>query len=170
MKLVAVNGGESAASKTRAIVEHAISLHGSGEAIDLHALPADGLLGRKDDDAVAEAVRTAAGAGVLLIATPVYRATYTGAVKAFFDRFETGALSSVACVLAATGGIPEHFLAVDTGLRTLVASLGGWSVPTVVYATGADFSDGQPSEPLRATIANALTEAEGLAETLAGSG
>src|SRR5688572_10170549 len=130
MKLVAVSAGDSPGSKTRALASAALVLSGGGELIDLHELPADALLGRADDDLVADAVAASMAADVLVVATPVYRATYTGALKAFFDRFPYGGLSATAVVLAATAGAAEHFLALDTGLRAMIASLSGWTVPT----------------------------------------
>jgi hypothetical protein len=62
-------------------------------------------------------------------------------------------------VLAASAASPLHYLALDTGGRALVASLGGWTVPTVVYATKSDFVDGTPTESVRAAFERAFTEA-----------
>lgn len=165
--LVAVSAGDSPTSKTRALAESAIELHGGGTLIELLSLPADALLGRAKDAAVDDAVELATGAEVLVIASPTYRATYTGALKAFFDRFPADSLGSTACVLAGTAGIKEHFLSLDTGMRALVASLGGWSVPTVVYAIGEDFVDGRPGDALRDRMAAALAEADAIVAGLA---
>ena len=63
-------------------------------------------------------------------------------------------------VLVATAASPAHFLALDTGMRALVASLGGWSVPTVVYATSDDFADsGAPGPSVLAALERAISEA-----------
>ena len=62
-------------------------------------------------------------------------------------------------VLGATAGSRDHFLSLDTSGRALVASLAGWSVPTVVYATSADIVDGKVSVELEATLRQALAEA-----------
>ena len=63
-------------------------------------------------------------------------------------------------MLAATAGGPAHYLALDTGMRSLVASLDGWTVPTVTYATPADFDEQKvPSENVRVSLAEALAEA-----------
>ena len=67
-------------------------------------------------------------------------------------------------MLAATAGGPAHYLALDTGVRSLVASLGGWTVPTVTSATPADFTandDGSkaPNDSIRTKLAAALAEA-----------
>lgn len=165
MKLVAVSAGESPESKTRALVATVVTERG-GELIDLFSLGADGLLGRTDDPGVKTAVETASNADVLVVATPVYRATYTGALKAFFDRFAPGALARTAVVCVATAGIREHFLALDTGMRALVASLEGWTVPSVVYATGDDFSDGKPGAQVLDRLRSATDQAEAIARSI----
>jgi len=167
MSLVAVHAGESASSRTRAVAAAALELGGGGELIELAQLSADGLLGRTDDAEVAGAVSAAAAADVLVLASPVYRATVSGALKAFLDRFPTGALAGTAVVLAATAAVPEHYLSLDTSGRALVASLEGWTVPTVVYATSADIVDGVLSPTLRDRLARALAEAAAVSDGLA---
>jgi FMN reductase len=164
--LVVVSSGDSPTSKTRALAEAALAIGGGGHLIDLVDLPADALLGRRHDQSVDDAVAAAAGAATLVLATPVYRATYNGAMKAFLDRFPTDALAGTVVVLAATAASPAHFLALDTGGRAVVASLGGWTAPTVVYATGADFVDGRPDPALLQLMGVALDEARAVARAL----
>jgi NAD(P)H-dependent FMN reductase len=70
----------------------------------------------------------------------------------------------------ATGYIADHRLCIDHGLRPLVASLGGWTTPTGVYATKPDIADdGSLADKLvsslRAAVAEALTLAGALATT-----
>ena len=165
MSLVAVSAGESATSKTLKLVAGEVTGRG-GRVIDLSQLDANGLLGRSDDPAVADAVAAAAAASVLVVATPIYRATYTGALKAFFDRFQTGALAKTAVVLVATAGIADHFLSLDTGGRALVASLEGTTVSKVVYAISADFVDGEPKPELLDKLRAAIDQAEAVAASL----
>ena len=164
--LVAVSSWDSATSKTRALAVAALEVGGGGRLIDLIDLPADALLGRRQDDAVDDAVAVAASASVLVLATPIYRATFNGSLKAFLDRFEANALARTAVVLAATAGGPAHFLSLDTGGRSVVASLGGWTVPTVVYATSADFTDGQPSSAAVDALRTALAQARALGDAI----
>lgn len=159
MSLVVVHAGESASSRTRALAVAALELGGGGELVELSQLPADGLLGRGADPAVEAAVAAATNASRLVLASPVYRATVSGVMKAFLDRFATGALAGTAVVLAATAGSQQHYLSLDTSGRALVASLGGWSVPTVVYATPDDIVDGKVSDELRDRLSQALDEA-----------
>ena len=175
MSVVVVSSGDSIASKTRTLASAALDLgrplipDGEGLLIDLIDLPADALLGRRSDPAVEQAVAAASSASVLVLASPIYRATFNGTLKAFLDRFPTDALARTAVVLVATAGTPAHYLSLDTGGRSVVASLGGWTVPTVVYAVGADFTDGQPSEAVVATLRTALGQAVALADGLASS-
>jgi FMN reductase len=166
LRVTAVSAGESPQSRTRALAGACVAWSGSGALIDLSTLPGDGLLGRVHDDAVAAAVAAASAADVLVLATPVYRATYSGALKAFLDRFDQAALAGTAVVLAATAASPHHFLALDTGGRALVASLGGWTVPSVVYATPEDFADGAPTPSLRRRVDHAMSDAFRLAYAL----
>jgi FMN reductase len=166
MSLVIVSSGDSVTSKTRILASAALDIEAGGRLVDLVSLPAEALLGRRQDDELDEVVRAASEASILILATPIYRATYNGTLKAFLDRFPTDALDRTAVVLVATAGSPTHFLSLDTGGRSAVASLGGWTVPSVVYATGADFKDGRPSEEVLDTLRRALGQAHVLADAL----
>ena len=70
-----------------------------------------------------------AAADVLIVASPTYKATYTGLLKAFLDRYPAGALHGVTAVPLLTVGGPAHSLAVEHGLRPLLSELGA-STPT----------------------------------------
>ena len=164
--MVAVSSGDSPTSKTRALATAALELAGGGLLIDLIDLPADALLGRRRDPEVDDAVAAASSTSVLVLATPIYRATYNGTIKAFLDRFGPDALGRTAVVWLATAAAPGHFLALDTGGRSVVASLHGWTVPTVVYATSADFTEGRPSVSVLDTLRVALDEARALSAAL----
>jgi FMN reductase len=159
MSLVVVHAGESASSRTRAVALAALDAGGGGELVELSELSADGLLGRAADPEVEAAVAAASAASILVLASPVYRATVAGALKAFLDRFPTGGLAGVAVVLVATAAVPEHYLSLDTSGRALVASLEGWTVPTVVYATSGEVIDGKVSDAVRERLVKALDEA-----------
>lgn len=162
MTAVAVSAGETATSKTRALAVAALEAAGGGQLVELRDLEADGLLGRRDDPEVAAAVDAATRASILILASPVYRATVTGALKSFLDRFPADGLRQTAVVLVATAASPLHYLSLDTSGRALVASLAGWTVPTVVYATSDDFVDGAPGAAVLATVERAIDEAKRL--------
>jgi FMN reductase len=75
------------------------------------------------------AVALARASDLLVVASPTYKATYTGLLKAYFDRFGSNALAGVVAVPLMLGGAPVHTLAVDTHLHPLLLELGA-SCPT----------------------------------------
>jgi FMN reductase len=134
------------------------------ELIDLTALPAEALLWRKTSPAVQEAIASVLGAQMVVVSTPVYRATYSGALKVFFDLLPQDALAGKTAVAIATGSTPGHLLAIDHGLRPLLASLGAVTVPTGVYGTDLQFKNGQVDARLLERLDRAVGEAVGLTQ------
>ncbi|MEK1925922.1 MAG: NAD(P)H-dependent oxidoreductase, partial [Rhizobium giardinii] len=80
-------------------------------------------------------------ADVLVVGSPVYRASYTGALKHLFDLVDYRALTGKRVILVATGGTPLHGLMTEHQLRPLFGFFNALSLPTAVYATEADFTD-----------------------------
>lgn len=70
-----------------------------------------------------------AASDLLVVASPTYKATYTGLLKAFLDRYPSNGLSGVTAIPVMTGASPLHAMSIDTGLRPLLVELGA-SVPT----------------------------------------
>jgi len=156
-KLVVVGlaGSLAATSRSTALVAYVLELLAArgltGELTRLSELPADALLGRGHDSRVDAALARVTQARLLVVGTPVYRASYTGQLKAFFDLLPRAALAGCSVGLIATGGVPHHALAIDHGLRPLVASLEGLSAAHGVYATDADL-ESYPNGPLPAAV------------------
>ncbi|WP_265522364.1 NADPH-dependent FMN reductase [Oerskovia flava] len=74
-----------------------------------------------------------AGATVAVVATPVYKAAYTGLLKSFLDLYGPDALAGVVAVPLVVSGNPAHSLAAEVHLRPLLVELGA-SVPTRALA------------------------------------
>ncbi|MFF2620584.1 NADPH-dependent FMN reductase [Oerskovia jenensis] len=73
----------------------------------------------------ADAAReTAASAAVLVVATPVYKGSYTGLLKAFLDLYGPDGLAGVVAVPVVVSGNPAHALAGEVHLRPLLVELG----------------------------------------------
>ena len=87
-------------------------------------------------------------ADVLIAASPVYSASYTGLFKHFFDFMGMDALAGTPTFLAATGGSPLHGLMIDQQMRPLLAMKQALTLPIGVYATEADFDNYAISSPL----------------------
>ena len=168
--VVGVSGSPSAASKSRRVLEDVLTSLGevgaSTTLVDLAALPADALLGRRASADVEEALASVASADVVAVSTPVYRATYSGLLKVFCDLFAPGALVGKVAIPIATGGGPAHALCIDHGLRPLLASVGGVVVSAGIYGTDGEFADGVPNATLAGRVRLAAGEALALAEGL----
>ena len=171
---VAIFGSPSPTSSSRMLAERLLSLLAgagwSAALVNLTALPAAALLARAEDQRLQDALATVERARALIIATPVYRATYSGLLKTFFDLMPEGFLVDKICMLIATGAAPGHLLAIDHGLRPLVASLGGLSTAVAIYATPDDFIGGSPGPRLETRLADAAEEAAWLGAARQASG
>jgi FMN reductase len=160
MDLLAINASHSLSSSTHHLAALAVELHGSGRVVDVAALDPAALIGVGKDDAVDQLLAGMQEAWALVLVTPIYRATYSGLLKVVFDQLPQAALRGIPCILAATAAGSSHYLALDTGMRSLVASLEGWSMPTVVYAGPADVDEAKrPTEAMRLRMQQALDEA-----------
>src|SRR2546430_6506240 len=151
---VGISGSPSATSKSRVLVAHALAqLEARGAAtrlIDVATLPSDALLGRGPAPQVTDALAWFAEARIGVAGTPVYRATYSGLLKVFFDLMPQDGLVGKVGVPIVTGHGVAHSLAVDHGLRPLFASIGATLVAHGGYATSEQFADGTPAAELRA--------------------
>ncbi len=76
------------------------------------------------DAAATAAAEQVLGADVLVAASPTYKATYSGLLKAFLDRLGTGSLAGTAAVPILLGGAQNHRLAVDVHFTPLLLELG----------------------------------------------
>lgn len=99
-------------------------------------------------------------ADLLIVGSPVYRASFTGLFKHLFDFVGQYALVGKPVLLAATGGGERHALIIDHQLRPLFSFFQALTLPLGVYASDTDF-DGYVinSEILQARVALAAERA-----------
>jgi FMN reductase len=147
LRLVAVVGTTNSVSKTRALAELIVGRLASrteidAEIIEIHSLnPGLGAaLEREQLDARAEAaVRKVETADLVIAATPVFRGSYTGLFKHFFDFVDQYALANKPVMLVATGGSDRHAMVIDQALRPLFGFFQAWTAPMGVYLSAGDF-------------------------------
>lgn len=128
-RIVSIVGNPRPASRTHALARTLATAlaeaHGSGAVaheVDL-ALLGPKVLDWADADATA-AVDQVLAADLLIVASPTYKATYSGLLKAFLDRIGGGALAGTPAVGLLLGGVADHRLAVDVHLTPLLLELG----------------------------------------------
>ncbi|SDJ19116.1 NADPH-dependent FMN reductase [Nonomuraea jiangxiensis] len=125
-RVLLISGSPSATSRTGRLLDHVAELlDGAVSLLHLRDLPAEPLLlGRGDHPDLVAAARSVAEADVIVLATPIYKAAYTGLVKAFLDGLPQKAFAGKTVVPIATGGTQGHLLAVDYALRPVLSVLG----------------------------------------------
>jgi FMN reductase len=100
--------------------------------------PADLLAGARATPAVRDAAAAVAQADGVIVATPIYKASYTGLLKAFLDLLPENALAGKVVLPVATGGTVGHLLAIDYALRPVLTALGADRVVPGRFLLDAD--------------------------------
>lgn len=169
-KIVVINGSPRAASRTGFLLNrlsHAVATRLSARVhqVDLSEVGTTLLssLSRPGLPEQGEAVlREIESADLVILGTPVYRASYTGALKHVFDLIERDALVGKVALLAATGGTPLHGLVGEHQLRPLLGFFRAITVPTIVYANETEIDATSAAPGLLERIERAADEAVAL--------
>jgi FMN reductase len=138
-KAIVISGSPNPVSRLNGILSYAEEKLASlgWDVIDLHvaSLPAEDLIkARFDSPAIAEASRLVAEADAVIIASPVYKASYTGVLKTFLDLLPQKGLSGKIVLPLFIGGTIAHLLAIDFALKPLLSALYAKHVEGGVYA------------------------------------
>ncbi|WP_225754048.1 NADPH-dependent FMN reductase [Actinotalea sp. Marseille-Q4924] len=175
--VLVLTGSPSITSRTSALAHHvADELVLSGHdvhVLDLRDLPAAALLAADTSHPrIVDAVQAVLAADGVIVATPIYKASYSGLLKVFLDLLPQRALEGKVVLPLATGGTVAHLLAIDYSLRPVLVSLGAGHITTgrFVLDQHIDHTSGGPllaDESTRACVARtadafrvALREAE----------
>jgi FMN reductase len=171
LRVVVVNGSPHEKSKTMGLVNVALDtlrtmLPTTVHRIDVYRLGPEFATATERDDVTPdiEAELLAAEAADLLIAaTPIYRGSYTGLFKQFFDLVDQYALANKLVLLAATGGGDHHALALEHALRPLFGFFQAMTIPVAIFASAGDFDGTTLLNPrVYGRIEMALTDVAGL--------
>lgn len=149
LRLVAVSGGMQRPSRTTALAEELLALIANEipcepRLVEMGRIAPQlaGATWRSNlPDTVERELAAVEQADVLVVATPVYRGSYTGLFKHFFDFIHQDALIDKPVLLAATGGSQRHALVIDHQLRPLFSFFQARTLPLGIYATDEDFVD-----------------------------
>jgi FMN reductase len=127
--VLSVSGSPSASSRTNRLLRHLderLVAHGHHVVpLDVRTVPAEALLGADfRHPAIVEVTELFARADGVVVGTPVYKASYSGVLKALLDLLPQYALTGKTVLPLATGGSTAHVLAIDYALRPVLNSMG----------------------------------------------
>jgi len=153
LRVVAVSGSLHSPSKTTALVNEILASYGREIGVDARLIAVSeigpdfaGALRRDQLPAsVEEELQRIESADLLIVASPVYRASFTGLFKHLFDFVGQYALVDKPVLLAATGGSDRHALIIEHQFRPLFGFFQALTLPIGVYANDSDFTDGAVS-------------------------
>ena len=100
-----------------------------------------GLLGWGDPE-VARAVGAVRTSSLVIVASPTFKATYSGLLKLFLDQFPGGeGLRGTVAVPLMLGAGPAHALAPDLLLKPVLVELGAVTPAPGLYLSDATYAD-----------------------------
>jgi FMN reductase len=145
-RIAVVTGNPKSASRTHSValaVADALAKElpeaETSPVVDL-AAHAPRLFDWSDEELTALTAQVAA-ADIAIFASPTYKATYTGLLKAFLDRYGNNGLAGVTAVPVMTGGWPGHLLAVEVHFRPVLVELGATVPSRGLYVTEPELAD-----------------------------
>ena len=147
MSVFLLGGSPSPQSSSSRLLQHIgerLSLHGQRLArCEVRELPAAALLALESGEpAIARVLAQLRQADAVVVATPVYKAAYSGLLKAFLDLLPQDALAGKLVLPLATGGSQSHMLALDYALRPVLASMSARFILPSIYATSEQLGRG----------------------------
>jgi FMN reductase len=145
MQLVAISGSPSTRSRSAWLLQLTLtrleSVMHEASTIMLRDLPPQALLAADaQQTAIHAAVQALARADVVLVATPIYKAAYSGLLKTFLDLLPADAMRSKTVLPLATGGSAAHMLALDYALKPVLYALGARAILDSVFAADAQLA------------------------------
>lgn len=141
MTILLLSGSPSSSRSTRLLQYAGEKLNALGQrTVSLHVrdLPAEALMNADFSDTELNVARLLVErADALVITTPIYKAAYSGLLKAFLDILPQDGLDGKIVLPLATAGSQSHMLALDYALRPVLSSLSARHVLPGIYATEA---------------------------------
>ncbi|MHC3472869.1 NADPH-dependent FMN reductase [Streptomyces sp. 7R007] len=162
--VLSVSASPSVTSRTARLVRHLderlVSQGHEVIPLDVRTLPAEALLGADfAHPAIVRATALFEQADGVVIATPVYKAAYSGLLKSLLDLLPQYALAGKTVLPLATGGTTAHVLAIDYALRPVLSSMGPAHITPGWFTLDKDITLAEDG-----TLTVAPTAAEALAQ------
>ncbi|OWS76454.1 NAD(P)H-dependent FMN reductase [Pantoea sp. VS1] len=123
--------------------------------------PEDLLYARFDSPALTALKADLALAEGLIVATPIYKASFSGALKTLLDLLPERALEHKVVLPLASGGSVAHMLAVDYALKPVLNALKAQEVLHGVFASDTQITHYDRQPELDALLSERIDEALG---------
>ncbi|MDD2223483.1 MAG: NADPH-dependent FMN reductase [Pseudomonas sp.] len=107
----------------------------------------DLLFANFDSPTVQQLIEQVSRADGVIVATPVYKASFSGALKTLLDVLPERALNHKVVLPLATGGSSLHALAVDYALKPVLAALKAQDMLHAIFADDSQITYGQNGAP-----------------------
>lgn len=138
VNILAIAGSPSHPSRTYSVLEYVKSILDAErirtELVSVRDIPAEALLfAQFDHPTIKQLQAQVEQADAVIIATPVYKAAYTGVLKALLDLLPQTALVNKPILPIATGGTIAHLLSIDYALKPVLSALGARHILSGVY-------------------------------------
>jgi FMN reductase len=91
------------------------------------------------DPAVTAAKAQVLAADLVVVASPVFKASFTGLLKLFLDQFDAGELGGTPTVALMLGGSPAHSLAGEVHLKPVLNEIGASCPTPALYLVDSDW-------------------------------
>lgn len=129
LNIAIISGSPSVSSRLNGIVESLQTEFQKAGAdvqiITLRELPPEDLIYTKfDSPYITKALGEIEKADAVVVATPIYKASYTGVVKCFLDMIPQKGLVGKATLPVVIGGTLAHLLVIDYALKPVLAAIG----------------------------------------------
>lgn len=141
-KITIISGSPNISSRLNGLIQYMreqLSKKGHSTAlIDVIDLPPEDLVYAKfNSPAILAAHELVEEADVIIVASPVYKASFTGVLKSYIDLLPHKAFSGKAILPIFIAGSDSHLLTIDYALKPVLASMGGRKFAMNVFATDA---------------------------------
>lgn len=118
---------------------------------------AEKLSGDDEDPELQKTYEKIFSADGIITVSPVFKASYSGLYKLFWDMTDENDLTDTPTFIGATGGSPRHSLMLDHTMRPLFGFMGAQVAPTGIYATPEEVT-GTNQATLERRIARGATQ------------
>ncbi len=160
-RVLLINGSPTPVSRSAALLDHARStLEAAGievRAASILDFPAEDLVqARYASDSFATFIAEVAAASGIVVSTPVYKASFSGGLKALLDILPQEALLGKAILPLASAGTISHLLAIDYALKPVLSVLGARDIEQGVFAVDDQFDKNDGGYVLKAELVERL--------------